>query len=90
LDHFSIFGEIEKSDLWLFLHFWWNREWWPLTLAISSFLVKYKIKNSIFRLLSKEWHDMSGHAHRPPSRPPKRRGSLKTRGYRTLSQILKW
>jgi hypothetical protein len=32
-------------------------------------------KNSILKLPTKEWHDKSCHSQRPPSQPPKRRGS---------------
>jgi hypothetical protein len=40
-----------------------------------SLLPMKKKKNSILKLPTKEWHDKSGHSQRPPSRPPKRRGS---------------
>jgi hypothetical protein len=34
-----------------------------------------KKNNSILKLPTKEWHGKSDHSQRPPSRPPKRRGS---------------
>jgi hypothetical protein len=42
--------------------------------SYSSIMMEKKTK-SILKIPTKEWHDKSEHSQRPPSRPPKRRGS---------------
>jgi hypothetical protein len=49
--------------------------WFELFNIISKVLRWWRKRNSILKLPTKEWHDESGHSQRPPSRPPKRRGS---------------